>query len=122
MTDQAPEPKPKRQKKGFTAYEIVEQTDRVRDWLAQGLRPHQIRKLCAEKWGLATRTAEFRIKNARECMVRDLEDCDRKEKAAELLEAASQILKAAQDSNQLSNAIGALSFSARLLGLEGRQN
>jgi hypothetical protein len=109
-------------KTGYTFLEIAEQVDAVRDWIVEGLRPYQIRKLCAETWGLKTRTAENRIKDARQAMVRDIESVDRREKAAELLEAAADILKMARETKQLSNAIGALSFQARLLGLENRQN
>lgn len=75
-----------------------------------------------DKWGLHNQTADRRIALARRSMVDDLERVDRKEKAAQLLEAAEDILKMARETRQLSNALGALSFQARVLGLEQKQN
>jgi hypothetical protein len=112
------EPAEKKNRAAFTALEIADQVDAVRDWLAQGMRPHHIRRRCAEEWGLQTRTAESRMQLARQRMVQDLERVDRREKVAELLEAAAEILELARESKQLSNAIGAVSLQARLLGLE----
>ncbi len=107
----------RKSKAGFTALEIADQVDMVRDWLAQGLRPHQVRRKCAEEWGLKTRAAESRMQLARQRMVQDLESIDRKEKAAELLEAAAEILQLARETRQLSNALGALGFISKLTRL-----
>lgn len=122
MTESAPESTQKVRRNSFTALEIAAQVDTVRDWLAEGLRPNKVRQRCSDAWGLTSRVADSRIFAARRSMVQDLESVDRKEKAAELLEAAADILAMARETRQLSNAIGALSFQARLLGLEGRQN
>jgi hypothetical protein len=112
------EPAEKRKRAAFTALEIADQVDAVRDWLAQGMRPHHIRRRCAEEWGLQTRAAESRMQLARQRMVQDLEKVDRREKVAELLEAAAEILELARETKQLSNALGCLSLQSRLLGLE----
>jgi hypothetical protein len=106
----------------FASMEIARQVNQVREWIVEGLRPNVIRQKCSQEWGLPSRTAENRMQAARREMVRDIEGVDRREKAAELLEAAADILKMARETKQLSNAIGALSFQARLLGLENRQN
>ncbi|MEN9861308.1 MAG: hypothetical protein RLZZ515_1790 [Cyanobacteriota bacterium] len=111
------EPAEKRKRAAFTALEIADQVDAVRDWLAQGLRPNQVRRRCAEEWGLQTRAAESRMQLARQRMVQDLESIDRKEKAAELLEAAAEILQLARETRQLSNALGALGFISKLTRL-----
>jgi hypothetical protein len=102
----------------YNSLEIARQVDAVRDWLAAGMRPHKIRAKCAEEWGLASRTAESRLQAARQEMLRDIAGVDRQAKAAELLEAAAEILELARESRQLSNAIAAISFQSRLLGLE----
>ena len=44
-----------------TAMEISEQVDTVRKWLTMGLRPYEIRRKCAEQYGLAGRTADSRM-------------------------------------------------------------
>jgi hypothetical protein len=102
----------------YNSLEIARQVDEVRDWLAAGMRPHKIRQKCSEVWGVSSRTAEHRMAAARQEMLRDIEGLDRRAKAAELLEAAAEILEMARESKQLSNALGALGFQARLLGLE----
>ena len=117
----APEKK-KRKINGFNALEIADQVDEARELLIQGNRPNLVRHHLREKWGLHNDTADRRISAARRKMVEDLECVDRKEKAAQLLEAAEDILKMARETRQLSNALGALSFQARVLGLEQRQN
>lgn len=114
--------KKKRKINGFNALEIAAQVDEAREMLIQGYRPNLVRHHLREKWGLHNDTADRRISAARRQMVEDLECVDRKEKAAQLLEAAEDILKMARETRQLSNALGALSFQARVLGLEQKQN
>ena len=40
-----------------TAMEIAEQVDTVRKWLTMGLRPYEIRRKCAEQYGLARKNS-----------------------------------------------------------------
>jgi len=53
-------------------------------------------------------------------MVRDITGIDRQQFAAQLIEAAADIQKAAQDTRQLSNALGALRLQSEILGITGR--
>jgi hypothetical protein len=106
----------------WNSLEIAEQVEEARSLLVQGWRQTRVRQLLAEKHGLSGRTADRRVEDARRAMVRDLDMIDRKEKAAQLLEAAEEILFMARESRQLSNALGALSFQARMLGLEAPRN
>jgi hypothetical protein len=125
MADEAaPAPKKpaRRDRTGSASIEIADQTDQVRELLIEGFRPYQIRKICAERWGLSGRTAESRIAGARRLMLSDLDGIDRKEFAAQMIEQATEILKMARETRQLSNAIGALRFSSELLGLNQRRN
>ncbi len=111
-----------KRKLSFTALEIAEQVGMVREWLAHGVRPFQIRARCAETWGLATRTAEMRIAAARQEMVRDIESIDRKELAAQALETLLKIQEMSLDTRQGSNAIGATRLMLELAGILGRAN
>ena len=117
------EKKPARRKVvGTSAMEQVAQINKVREWLIEGYRPNQIRNLCSETWGLKTRTAEHRMEAARRAMLADLNTVDRHEAAAQMIESATDILKMARETRQLSNAIGALRLQAELLGLNQRSN
>lgn len=116
---QKPKP-PGRAGKG--ALDIAEQLHSVRVMLSNGRSPYEIRQALAIQYGLPERTAERRIKEARELQVRELEQLDRKELAAQLIGAAADILKEAKETRQLSNALGALGFISRLTGLEMPRN
>jgi hypothetical protein len=100
----------------------VDQIHQVQEWLTQGKRPNQIRALCAEHWGLKTRSAEQRIQDARRQMVADANVMDRPEKVGQMLQQLEQVLEQALAMKQGSNAIGALRLQADLLQLLARQN
>ena len=104
----------------YRALEIAEQVAEVRDWLSHGKRPNQIRALCAERWGLKTRAAEQRIQDARRSMVRDLEQIDRKDLAAQAVETLLKVQEMSLDTRQGSNAIGATRLMLELAGILGR--
>jgi hypothetical protein len=107
---------PKR-RQAFTAYEIADQTRIVQDWLAEGVRPNVIRQRCADRWGIATRTAEHRMHAARRQMVADINIMDRSEKVSEMLEKLENVIEQALDSRMGANAIGAMRLQADLLQL-----
>ena len=121
VPDEAPAEK-KRPRGNYNAMEIARQVCQVRQWLVDGERPNVVRRYCAEQWGLTARTAESRIATARQEMVRDISGIDRQQFAAQLVEAAAEILKDAKGSRQLSNALGALRLQAEILGVTGRSN
>lgn len=110
----------KKPRLAWNALEIAEQIDQVREWLSQGKRPNNVRRLCAEQWGLSTRTAEFRMQMARQAMVRDLDQVDRKELAAQAVETLLKVQEQALDCRQGSNAIGATRLMLELAGILGR--
>jgi len=107
---------------GQSALDIAEQLHSVRHMLNNGRSSYEIRQALALQYGLPERTAERRLKEAREQQVRELEQLDRKELAAQLIGAAADILKEAKQTKQLSNALGALGFISRLTGLEMPRN
>jgi len=101
-----------------SALDIAEQLHMVRKMLTMGKSPFEIRQALALQYGLPERTAERRISEARQQMVKELEMIDRKELAAQLLQTAEEILGEARQTRQLSNALGALGFISRLTGME----
>jgi hypothetical protein len=107
---------PKR-RQGFTAMEIMEQVRIVQDWLAEGVRPSNIRQRCSESWGISTRTSEHRIQSARRQMIADINIMDRAEKVSEMLEKLETVIEQAINSRMGANAIGAMRLQADLLQL-----
>jgi hypothetical protein len=106
----------------FKAIEIAQQVHQVQEWLTQGKRPNEIRRLCSEQWGLTTRVAEHRMHDARRQMVIDANVYDRQEKVGQMLQQLEEVLNQSLNMRQGSNAIGALRLQADLLQLLSRQN
>lgn len=104
------------------AAQIAEQIAEVRKLLSLGRQNYQIRQVLSVKYGLSDRTIERRIRDARAEQVDELEKLDRKQLAAQLISAAYEILGEARETRQLSNALGALGFMARMTGLEVKNN
>ena len=111
-----PEDVPRR-RQAFTAMEIAEQVRIVQDWLSEGVRPNQIRQRCADRWGIATRTAEHRMAAARQQMIRDINIMDRAEKVSEMIEKLETVIQMSIERNMGANAIGAMKLQADLLQL-----
>jgi hypothetical protein len=104
----------------FSALEIADQIYAVRDWLSHGKRPHEVRRLCSEQWGLSTRVAESRIQEARRASVRDVDALDRQQLAAQAFETLLKVQEMSLDTRQGSNAIGATRLLLELAGIVGR--
>jgi hypothetical protein len=111
---------PKR-KACFTALEIAEQVRIVQDWLADGLRPNIIRRRCADRWGMASRTAEARMQAARRQAISDINVQDRAQSAAVMIERLETLIESCMANNQGSNALGAMKLMADLLQLVDRK-
>ena len=112
---------PKR-RQAFKALEIAAQIHQVQEWLTEGKRPNEIRRLCHDEWGLSTRVSETRMADARHQMVIDVNTYDRKEMAAKMIQSLDTVLNQALEMHQGSNAIGAMRLQAVLLQLLSRQN
>lgn len=104
-------------KNAFTAPEIAKQIWQVQEWLIQGFRPNQIRRLCEQEWGLGTRTAESRIAAARLQIVQDVNVMDRSTKVGQMVEQLEKVLAISLETKQGSNAIGAIRLQSELLQL-----
>ena len=105
---------------GHAALLIAEQINFCRDQLVGFKSAHKIRAMLADKWGLPERTADDRIKAAREAIKNDVAKVDRQELASLMIEMATAIADEARDTRQLSNAIGAMRLLGELGGLTGQ--
>ena len=105
---------------GERALLIAEQINFCREQLVAFNTAYQIRKQLAEKWGLETRTADNRIKAARESIRDDMAEIDRQELAAMMIEMCEAIAKESVSTRQMSNAIGAMRLLGELGGLTGQ--
>ena len=99
---------------------IVEQINFCREQLVAFNTAHQIRKQLSEKWGLEERTADNRIKAAREAIRDDASKIDRQDLASMMIEMCEAIAKESISTRQMSNAIGAMRLLGELGGLTGQ--
>ena len=105
---------------GKKALEIAEQINFCREELVAFSTAYQIRGKLAERWGLPARTADDRIKAARESIRDDMAEIDRQELAAMMIEMCEAIAKESVSTRQMSNAIGAMRLLGELGGLTGQ--
>jgi hypothetical protein len=104
-----------------TALEIAEQVRVVQDWLADGVRPNVIRRRCADRWGMASRTAEARMQAARRQAISDINVQDRAQSAAVMIERLENLIETCMANGQGSNALGAMKLMSDLLQLVDRK-
>ena len=76
---------------GHNALLIAEQINFCRDQLVGFKSAYKIRQMLADKWGLPERTADHRIKAAREAIRDDVSKVDRQELASLMIEMATAI-------------------------------
>ena len=104
---------------GAKALLIAEQINFCREELVAFSTAYQIRRKLADKWGMPARTADDRIKAAREAIRDDMSVIDRQELASMMIEMCEAIAKESVNSRQMSNAIGAMRLLGELGGLTG---
>ena len=105
---------------GHASLLIVEQINFCREQLVGFKTAYEIRKMLADKWGVKTRTADDRIKAAREAIREDASVVDRQELAAMLMDMATKVAEESVSTRQMSNAIGAMRLLGELGGLTGQ--
>ena len=105
---------------GANALLIAEQINFCREQLVAFNTAYQIRQMLSDKWGLPERTADNRIKAARESIRDDMAEIDRQELAAMMIEMCEAIAKESVSTRQMSNAIGAMRLLGELGGLTGQ--
>ena len=112
--------KSKKKAPGHKSLEIAQQINFCREKLVEFNTAYQIRGMLAERWGLPERTADDRIKAARESIRDDMAGIDRQELAAMMIEQCEAIAKESVSTRQMSNAIGAMRLLGELGGLTGQ--
>ena len=122
MADEQPKPeqtaeKVRKQPQGFSSLEIADQVDQTMEMISRGFAPWQIRRKLSEDWGLETRTAERRIKVARERLALELCGMDRANKVAEIVAAMTSVAQFSIENSRGSDAIGAARLISELLSL-----
>ena len=105
---------------GHKALLIAEQVNFCREELVAFRTAYEIRKKLAEKWGLPERTADSRIKCAREAIREDAAKIDRQDLAALMIEMCEAVARESVSTSQMSNAIGAMRLLGELGGLTGQ--
>jgi hypothetical protein len=105
---------------GEKAQLIVTQINYCREQLVGFKTAYEIRKELAERWGLEERTANNRIKAAREAIRDDASQIDRQELASMMMDMATKVAEESISTRQMSNAIGAMRLLGELGGLTGQ--
>jgi hypothetical protein len=80
----------------------------------------EIRDYLADNYAMPARTADDRIKAARELIRDDINGIERQELAAIMAEMALSVAKQAEERGQFNNVIGAMRLLGELGGLAGQ--
>lgn len=105
---------------GHASKDIGRQINEVQQLLIQYHSAREIRGILAERYGMPARTADDRIKAARESIKDDINGIDRQELAATLAEMALSVAKSADARGQYNNVIGCMRLLSDLGGLTGQ--
>ena len=98
---------------------IAEQIDFCREQIIGYKTAYEIRKLLAERWDMPARTADSRIKAAREAIRDDVAQIDRQELAATLTDMLHKVALEATARGQFNNTIGAMRLIGEIAGITG---
>lgn len=105
---------------GHKALEIARQIRECQDLLIKYRTAREIRDYLSDKYGMEARTADDRIKCARESIRDDINGIERQELAAIMAEMALSVAKQAEERGQFNNVIGAMRLLGELGGLSGQ--
>ena len=106
-------------KTGARALEIVEQIHLAKEMIIGFNNPGQICDALAERYGLPERTARSRLAQARKLITSDINEQDRQDIVAAMMQQCLKIAKEASETRQLSNSIGAMRLYGELVGVTG---
>ena len=106
-------------KRGQQALAIAEQMHYAKERLIGFGRTGQICSELTEKWGLSERTAASRVAQARRAITTEVNEADRQEIVAVMMQQCLKIATEASETRQLSNAIGAMRLYGELVGVAG---
>ena len=107
------------QKSLSKALAMAEQINYAKERLIGFGRTGQICAEMADKWGLSERTAASRVAQARQAITAEVNQADRQEIVAVMMQQCLKIATEASETRQLSNAIGAMRLYGELVGVAG---
>ena len=106
-------------KTGARALEIAEQINLAKEMIIGFNNSGQIRKALADRYGVCDRTASARLAQARKMITADINEQDRQDIVAAMMQQCLKIAKEASETRQLSNSIGAMRLYGELVGVTG---
>ena len=104
---------------GQKAAEITAQIEYAMEQLIGFKSAREVRQGLSDLWGLEARTADRRIKCAREAIRDDVGQIDRQEMAATLTDMLHKIAAEATERGQFNNTIGAMRLIGEIAGITG---
>ena len=104
---------------GHDALRIAEQINFCREQLIGFKTAYEIRGMLAERWDMPARTADDRIKAAREAIRDDVAVIDRQELAATLTDMLHKVAEESIKRGQFNNCIGAMRLIGEIGGING---
>jgi hypothetical protein len=104
---------------GHKALQTAEEINYCRRRIIEFKTAFQIRQELSERYGLDERTADRRIKCAREAIKDDVGQIDRQEMAAMLTDMLHTVAAEATARGQFNNTIGAMRLIGEIAGITG---
>ena len=108
-----------KEKTGARALEIAEQINLAKEMIIGFHRPGEVCEALADRWGLSERTARARLAQARKLITSEINEQDRQDIVAALMQQCLAVARQASETRQLSNAIGAMRLYGELVGVAG---
>ncbi len=107
-----------------TQLEVERRVQQVYEWMSEAKSRPTIMRLAAENWGSGTseRSLDNYMRKARQRILTDWSEVDRKEFVASALQTMQRVAELSIDQRQHSNAIGAVALQAKLLQICSRDN
>ena len=104
---------------GQKALQVAAQIEEVKELLIDFYRPGEIHQLMAERHGLSKTTSERRLAMARQQIKSEINEVDRVEVVAVMMQQTLKIAREASNTRQLSNSLGALRIYGELCQVLG---
>ena len=108
-----------KEKSGKAALQVAEQIQEAKDLLIDFHTPGEIHQKLMDKYGVSKPTSERRLAMARQQIKSEINEADRQEIVAVMMQQTLKIARAASDTRQLSNSLGALRIYGELCQVLG---
>ena len=107
------------EKSGKAALQVAAQIQEAKDLLIDFHTPGEIAQIMSDKYGLSRATTGRRLAMARQQIKSEINEVDRQEVVAVMMQQTLKIARAASDTRQLSNSLGALRIYGELCQVLG---